>query len=168
MSFQVHTDMTKQNIDLKKVVNDCVIFRLSTKESLEYIEQKNSGVGISERHFFRIKKHLESDEQLQYWLNHHTKIGFVLEHKKRIDEIELLISKLMNIFQNEIQNKNNKFILKLSERIESLNKRLTELYLGNPVISEIKKEIDVRNDGHTNRISNGEEGNIRSDPNKIF
>jgi hypothetical protein len=161
--------MTKQNTDLKKTVNDCIVFRLSTKESLEYIEQKNNGTRISERHFFRIKKHLESDEQLQYWLNHHTRIGFVLEHKKRIDEIELLISKLMNMFQNEIQNKNHRFILRLSERIESLNKRLTELYLGNPVISEIKKEVDVRNDEHTNRISNGKEDNIRkSDPNRIF
>jgi hypothetical protein len=105
---------------------------------------------------------------LQSWLNHHTRIGFVLEHKKRIDEIELVISKLMNIFQNEIQNKNHKFILKLSERIESLNKRLTELYLGSPVISEIKKEVDIRNDEYTNRVSSSEEDNIRSDPNRIF
>ncbi len=161
--------MIKQNTNLKKAVNDCIIFRLSTKESLEYIEQKNNGTGISERHFFRIKKFLESDEQLQYWLDHHTRVGFVLEHKKRIDEIELIISKLMNIFQNEIQNNNHKFVLKLSERIESLNKRLTELYLGNPVISEIKKEVDIRNDERTDRISSSKEVDIRkSDPNRIF
>ena len=160
--------MTKQNRNLKKAVSDCLVYRFSTKESLDYIEQKNNGVRISERHFFRIKKHLESDEQLQYWFDHHTRIGFALEHKKRIDEMELLISKLMQIFQIQSKENNYKFVIKLSERIESLNKRLSELYLGNPVISEIKKEVEIRNGEHTNRISNSEEGNIRSDPTRIF
>lgn len=153
---------------LQMLIQDCIIFRLNFIESREYLEKNN--VKVSERHFYRIKKFIESDQNLQHWFNNHTKIGFMLEHKKRIDEIESVLGYLMKIFQTESKKENHNIVIKLSERIESLNKRLSELYLGNPIISEIKKEVEIRNGEDSNRDQSGTKINtpMQTDQNRIF
>ncbi len=160
--------MNKNHKILQMLVQDCIIFRLNYLESQKYLEKNN--IKISERHFYRIKRHIESDQNLQHWFNEQTKIGFMLEHKKRIDEIELILGSLLKVFQSELKENNYKFIIKLSERIESLNKRLSELYLGNPIISEIKKEVEIQHGENPNRDQFGTKDNSpkQTDPNRIF
>ena len=157
---------------LYSLMIDCETYRLSEKESKEYIKRKTGGECIiSSRHYYRIKKHVRSEDACQRWMNHQTRIGFVIEHKKRIDEMEIVQSNLMKMLLSETtkdESKQNKdLILKISSQIESANKRLSELNLGSPVIAEIKNQVKERE--NAKGIPEGTEDNIKgTDSNRIF
>lgn len=157
---------------LHSLITDCETYRLSEKESMEYIRRKTDGqFSISSRHYYRIKKYIRSEPACQRWMNHEARIGFVIEHKKRIDEMELVQRELMKLLLKETareeikQDKN--LILKISSQIESANKRLSELSLGTPVVAEIKNR--VKEAGDAQGVSANAEYHTRgTDQNRIF
>jgi len=157
---------------LFNLVTDCETFRLSEKESKEYVKTKTNGkCEISSRHYYRIKKRIRSDPETQSWMNYQARIGFVIEHKKRINEMEIVQKELMKLLLSETikdENKQNKeLILKISSQIESANKRLSELNLGSPVIAEIKNQVKEKE--NAKGIPEGTEDNIRgADQNRVF
>jgi len=151
---------------------ECETYRLSEKESMEYIERKTGGECIiSSRHYHRIKKRIRSEAECQDWLNHQARFGFVIEHKKRIDEMEIVQRELMRLLLSETTKdesaQNKDLILKTLSQIESANKRLAELNLGSPVIAEIKNQIEERD--NAKGIPEGTENTIKGkDQNRIF
>ena len=134
-----------ERIHLEQLVLDCDTYRLSEKEALEYISTRFRK-SISARHYYRMKKKITSEDHLQDWLNEHARIGFVIEHKKRIDEIEIFRKALLEHLKNEtlkpISEQDRKGIIQLFETLLKINHRLSELYLGNPIIQEIKNTIE--------------------------
>ena len=134
---------------LYNLVLDCETYRLSEEEAKEYVRKRTNGkIELSHVQYYRIKRHIHSDPEIQNWFNHFTRIGFVIEHRKRIEEMELLQKTLLQEYYKELEKPKGKgdkvWLLKLSERIESQNKRLSELTLGNPIIAKIKKQVDIK------------------------
>lgn len=157
---------------LYNLVIECETYRLGEKESKEHIKTKTDGeCVISSKRYNRIKKRIRSDAECQNWLNYQARIGFVIEHKKRIDEMETVQRVSMRLLLNETtkdESKQNKhLILKILSQIESANKRLAELNLGSPVIAEIKNQVNERE--NAKGIPEGTKDNTEETySNKIF
>ncbi len=156
---------------LYSLVMDCETFRLSEMEAKEYIKNKTNGeCEISSRHYHRVKKRIRSEPESQNWLNYQARIGFVIEHKKRIDEMDLVQKVLIRLLSDETSkdesNQNKELILKISSQIGSANKRLSELNLGSPVIAGIKNQRKEKEDAKG--ISGDTEGVRGADQNRIF
>ncbi|PIN82301.1 MAG: hypothetical protein COV65_07145 [Nitrosopumilales archaeon CG11_big_fil_rev_8_21_14_0_20_33_24] len=157
---------------LYNLVMECETYRLSEKESMDYIRKKTDGECIiSRRHYSRIKRRINSEDECKNWLNNQARFGFVSEHKKRIDEMEMVLRKLMKLLLSETAKDESKqdrhLILKTLSQIESANKRLSELSLGSPVIAEIKNQVKEKE--NAKGIPEGTEDNIkRTDQNRIF
>ena len=145
-----HTDETILN----RLIQDCITYRLHDKDAQQYIKSY-TGKKLSQGYISKKKKEVESEPKINLWLNHHTRIGFIRDHKSRMDEMEKVQGKLMNLFLTET---NVRIIALLSERIESINTRLSELNLGSPIIAQIKQKMEVANTGEiTSRVSDSPE-----------
>jgi len=140
-------------IILNRLIQDCITYRLTDKESQSYVKQYTV-VTLSEKYINKKKKEIESEPNITQWLNHHTRIGFIREHKTRMNEMEKIQEKLIHLFLSE---NDTKLLLLISERIESINRRLSELNLGSPIIAQIKKKLEVANTDsgeNTHRVQN--------------
>ena len=139
---------------LNRLLQDCSTYRLTDKESQNYIEQYTK-VKLHEKTINKKRKELEQDPHINQWLGHHTRIGFVKEHKKRMDEIEKVQEKLMKQF---LQTNETQTIMELSDKIVNINKRLSELNLGSPIIAQIKQKMEVIEPGEDSpRVSDSPE-----------
>ena len=131
---------------LMQLVLDCDTYRLSEKESLEYIKTK-FGKPISARQYYRIKQKIHSEGTIKSWFDKFTKVGFALAQKRRIDEIELIQKTCMNLLKAEMDKqkseRNNAWLLKLIGEIRKNITESAEEDLWNPIIDAIKKRIDT-------------------------
>lgn len=152
MSNNVTSTKNKESI-LHNLVTDCITYRLSEKESLEYITTRYKK--ISRRHYFRIKKQILSDQELDDFFNHHARIGFVLDHKKRRDEMELVLGYLMKRWLSITEGNLFRFsdMTRLAETIIHVNQRAEDLSLSNSIIFKIKEDFEEANN-EENRMSN--------------
>jgi len=130
---------------LAQLVLDCDTYRLSEKESLEYISVR-FGKSISVRQYYRIKRKVLSDESIQKWFEFFTRTGFVIELRKRMEEIELVQKTCMRLLKSESDKpesqQNRNWLLKLIHEIRENNHLLSEKDIDNPIIEQIKKQID--------------------------
>jgi len=136
--------MNKQErLHLEQLVIDCKIFRLSENEALDYIKIR-LGKSISSRHFYRIKKKVASDTSAQKWFDNHARIGFARDYRMRKLEMESIMGELMHFFKKQSEKTDMELIglVRLTESIINVSKRLEEISLGMPVIQQIKKKID--------------------------
>jgi hypothetical protein len=128
---------------LNELVLDCITYRLSKEEALEYIKTRFKR--ISESSYKQRKAHALSNNSAQLWLNNFTRIGFVIAHKQQIESIEKLQEDSLKQFYIEItkeqQDRDEDKIKGLKEDIRSNVKLLSELNLGTPIISAIKSKI---------------------------
>ncbi len=128
---------------LDKLVSDCITYRLTEKEALQYIE-KEYGKSISSKTYFNIKARIESDES---WFNQFTRIGFVQLHRKLLDNLMKIYEDNLNKFyivSREIRNGNTRdeeTIFKLNREIRENTKMLSDLSLGTPIIAAIKSKL---------------------------
>lgn len=122
---------------------DCITYRLSKEEALEYIRIRFKK--ISESCYKQRKAHALSDNTAQLWLDHFTRIGFVSDHKQQIEAIEKLQEDSLRQFYIETtkaqQERHEDKIKELKEDIRSNVKLLSELNLGTPIISAIKAKL---------------------------
>jgi len=132
-----------KNRELLLIVQDCVTYRLHEKEALEYIEQRYDQ-SISRGHYFRLKRHLESDEELNYYFDYHARIGFVKDQRDRANEIKSVMSELMRRWFSLSKEKYPDIykMVRLAEAIINASKRFEEISLSNPVIAKIKAKVD--------------------------
>ena len=75
-----------ENKFLNSLVVDSIIYRLSTEESLSYIQTRFKK--ISEASYKKRKAAVLSDESTQVWLNHFIRIGFIQHHKEQMEHIQ--------------------------------------------------------------------------------
>ncbi len=135
-----------ENEILTALVADCVNYDFTEKEALSYIKARLGGKEISAETYYRRKKQINCGNYAKEWLNYFSKIGFVVKHKQIIEVVEKMQpDSLKNylIEQNrpyEIRNKNE--IKQLRYEIRESAKLLQELYLGTPIIAQIKAKIE--------------------------
>jgi hypothetical protein len=126
---------------LNELVLDCITYRLSKDEALQYIETRFHR--ISESSYKQRKASVLSDESTQVWLNHFTRIGFVQHHKEQIEVIQKVqADSLRQLFtETSKENRNENMILRVKNDIRENAKLLSELGLGTLIISAIKSKI---------------------------
>ena len=141
-----------ENKFLNSLVVDSIIYRLSTEESLSYIQTRFKK--ISEASYKKRKAAVLSDESTQVWLNYFTRIGFVQHHKEQMEHIQRVEEDSMRQFFVETikGNRNEDRILKLKQDIRDNVKLLSELGLGTPVISAIKAKLERQADAKTIQV----------------
>jgi hypothetical protein len=134
---------TLDNKFLNSLVQDCITFRLTETESLEYIKTRY-GKSISAPTFNRRKASVSSDVSSQTWLNHFTRIGFLKNHQTDISTISKIRDDSMHQLQIEIDkpDRDEYKILKLKADIRDNTQLLSELNLGTPIISAIKSKLE--------------------------
>jgi len=76
----------RRNETIKPFVIQCIVMKLSDKESLEYLDTK--GFQISRQHYHRIKKNIKESRFDRLTLI--AKSQFVDQHLERIDQLELV------------------------------------------------------------------------------
>lgn len=135
-----------ENEILTALVADCVNYGFTEKEALFYIKARLGGKKISAETYYRRKKQVVSGNYAKEWLSYFSRVGFVVKHKQIIEVIENIQQDTLKdylIEQNrpyEIRNKNE--IRQLRYDIRESAKLLQELYLGTPIIAQIKKKIE--------------------------
>lgn len=141
-----------ENKFLNSLVVDSIIYRLSTEESLSYIQTRFKK--ISEASYKKRKAAVLSDESTQVWLNYFTRIGFVQHHKEQMEHIQRVEEDSMRQFFVETikGNRNEDRILKLKQDIRDNVKLLSELGLGTPIISAIKAKLERQEDAKTIQV----------------
>jgi len=155
------------NLELeRKLVLDCITYRLPQAMSLEYIKQMKQIVtgnrrsrGISATKYKNIKKDLESDDALSKYLNEHSRIGFVKDQRDRAEEVSKGMEKIMNSLADIDPVKDRDDLVKIIPSLVMLSRRAEEISLSNPIISKIKMEADLARSGAKANSKKGGEGN---------
>ncbi len=133
-----------ENKFLNELIKDCITYRLSEQEALQYIRLRFHK--ISESSYKQRKAKVLCEESTQVWLNHFTRIGFVQHHKEQIEVIQKIQDdSLRQVFiETNRSNRNENLILRLKNDIRENAKLLSELGLGTPIISAIKAKLQEK------------------------
>jgi len=132
-----------ENRLINELVKDCITYRLTETESLEYIRRRY-GKKISIASYKRRKATFRSDLSTQLWLNNFTRIGFVINHRQHMERINKICDDSMHQLEKETSKKvrDERKILALKESIMEATKLLVELDMGTPIISAIKTKLE--------------------------
>lgn len=130
---------------LTELVKDCITYKLTETEALEYI-QKRYGKKISIASYKRRKALFKSDLSTQIWLNDFTRIGYVINHRQHMERINKICDDSMHQLQKEISkpNRDERKIIALKVSIMESTKLLVELDMGTPIISAIKTKLEKK------------------------
>jgi hypothetical protein len=139
---------------LLETVRDCVTYSLTESEALEYIKNR-TGEELSTRHYYRIKGFVQSDPSLtQLWLSQFTKLGFVTEHRKHIEEVNKARAEMWRMILEEqvkpADQQDKLLIAKLYSQIQENIKLASALNLGTPVVAQIKAMVDKASSSNNN------------------
>jgi len=147
---------------LKKYVLDTILYKFDTKLALQYMKQIGH-IDCSESYYFKVKRRVLSDEETNFFLNEHMKVGYARNHRLQIEETDRLKDHWMELFYQEsskpymIQvgdNEDNtpkminnpaydmKKVALITTTIDNLNKSLDDLHNGSPLVHAIKQKID--------------------------
>jgi hypothetical protein len=138
-----------ENKFLKKLVQDCITYRLHENEALEYIE-KEFGEPLSKSAYYDRRAKLQSPSANKAWINWFSRIGFVQLHQKQIDDMIMILQDsfqtLHKLTHQNILGKKARgdeyLILKLKEDIRESEHLLAEFGMGMPIIAAVKKRIE--------------------------
>ena len=104
--------MTKISEQAYNIITSCIVRRLSTKESLEFLSKNN--VEMSERTFRRYKQQILSQQNT---LDKYSRQNIQLEQLQKIETIKSIIKHLWNLFENAVKISDKHSILKSIEKI---------------------------------------------------
>ena len=104
--------MTKISEQAYNLITSCIVRRLSTKESLEFLSKNK--VEMSERTFRRYKQQILSQQNT---LDKYSRQNIQLEQLQKIETIKSIIKHLWNLFENAVKISDKHSILKSIEKI---------------------------------------------------
>jgi len=141
----------------RKLVQDCVIYRFTENEALQYIKiYSGDNLEMKRSKYFDIKKKLESDEELQLWLKEHMAVGIIKDHKDHHQLLHKMLEDNVKMYfteksipakiDQEGQSMNNpeynfNKIRILQKEIREIIAEIGEVGLANPIVAAIKQEI---------------------------
>jgi hypothetical protein len=157
MAILSHTKHKKYQ--LLDAVRDCITYSLTEREALAHIKNRTgSEKEISTRHYYRIKNFVQSDPSTQLWSSQFTKLGFVTEHRKHIDEVNKARADMWHMILEEqskpAEQQDKLLIAKLYSQIQENIKLASALNLGTPVVAQIKAMVDKASSSANNNESN--------------
>ena len=120
--------------EVQNAVQDCIIRRLTTEESLMYLEARD--FKMSEAKLRRIKRHIR--ESTRDRLNYIAYTEYATSHIEAIDTIRSVNNRLWEIVR---EMKGTRDELRALELIPQNIKILEELYDGNPVVASIAEKL---------------------------
>jgi hypothetical protein len=126
---------------LRQIILDCTLRRLTTKELLEYIKQKLK-VKITERYFYTVKKNIvdSSGEQLAYLQQNRN--AYLAQYFERIAEQHKFQREMWEIYQEAKQNNDRNLQIQCIKQLEEISCTLTNLYNLLPEIKGLHFESD--------------------------
>ena len=104
--------MTKISEQANNLITSCIVQRLSTKESLEFLSKNN--VEMSERTFRRYKQQILLQQNT---LDKYSRQNIQLEQLQKIETKKSVLKHLWNLFENAVKISDKLSILKLIEKI---------------------------------------------------
>jgi len=104
--------MTKISEQAYNIITSCIVQRLSTKESLEFLSKNKTE--MSERTFRRYKQQILSQQNT---LDKYSRQNIQLEQLQKIETIKSIIKHLWNLFENAVKISDQHSILKSIEKI---------------------------------------------------
>ena len=104
--------MTKISEQAYNIITSCIVQRLSTKESLEFLSKNKTE--MSERTFRRYKQQILSQQNT---LDKYSRQNIQLEQLQKIETIKSIIKHLWNLFENAVKISDKHSILKSIEKI---------------------------------------------------
>ena len=104
--------MTKISEQAYNIITSCIVRRLSTKESLEFLSKNKTE--MSERTFRRYKQRILSQQNT---LDKYSRQNIQLEQLQKIETIKSIIKHLWNLFENAVKISDKHSILKSIEKI---------------------------------------------------
>jgi hypothetical protein len=127
---------------LDELVSDCITYGLKEEEALEYIKSKFRE--IKSRSYQQRKAKILSEGSMRIWFDWYTRIGFVLNHKKHMEDLQKVQDDNMHQFYVETQKEPRdwRIILQLNYNIRENIKLLSELGLGTPIIAAIRSKLE--------------------------
>jgi hypothetical protein len=144
----------KDNKALTILVEDCILYGFSEKESMEYIN-KRFGKAISLSVYYTRKRNIEAGKQADQWLTYFTKTGFLVHHKQLLDSINMIqqdnFKRLVKELEKPYEIQDDLKILAIKRDIRENVKTLAELGTSTPIVSQVKKKIEelmVINNNH--------------------
>lgn len=123
--------------DVLNSVQDCIIRRLSTGESLVYLEAK--GHKMSEAKLRRIKRHIR--ESIKDRLDFIAYYEYAASHIEALDSIKSVNTRLWEISRERQGTRDE---LRALELIPQNIKILEELYDSNPIVASIAEKIGAK------------------------
>jgi len=123
--------------EILNAVQDCVIRRLTTDESLQFLESK--GFKMSEAKFRRIKRYIResTNDRLDY-------IAYYEYAASHIDAIDTIKSVNTRLWEISKEKKGTREELKALELIPQNIKVLEELYDSNPIVASLADKLAKR------------------------
>ena len=103
--------MTKISEQAYNIITSCIVQRLSTKESLEFLSKNKTE--MSERTFRRYKQQILSQQNT---LDKYSRQNIQLEQLQKIETIKSIIKHLWNLFENAVKISDKHSILKSIEK----------------------------------------------------
>ena len=103
--------MTKISEQAYNIITSCIVRRLSTKESLEFLSKNK--VEMSERTFRRYKQQILLQRNT---LDKYSRQNIQLEQLQKIETIKSIIKHLWNLFENAVKISDKHSILKSIEK----------------------------------------------------
>ena len=104
--------MTKISEQAYNIITSCIVRRLSTKESLEFLSKNKTE--MSERTLRRYKQQILSQQNT---LDKYSRQNIQLEQLQKIETIKSIIKHLWNLFENAVKISDQHSILKSIEKI---------------------------------------------------
>jgi histone H3/H4 len=134
----------KDNKALTILVEDCLLYGFTERESMEYIN-KRFGKQISLSVYYTRKRNIEAGKQADQWLTYFTKAGFLIHHKQLLDSMNLIqqdnFKRLVRELDKPYEEQNEIKILTIKREIRENVKTLAELGTSTPIVSQVKKKI---------------------------
>lgn len=137
-----------RTLSLEQLVMDCDRFGFNEEESLNYIQSRTGERGIARSRYYAIKKKLSENQSSVYRdrMAYQTKIGIIMNHFKRIEEIEYLQAILLKTLHFETskpkENQSLFGISKIASNLVTNTRLLVEMNVSSPIVDQIKQEID--------------------------
>ena len=103
--------MTKISEQAYNIITSCIVQRLSTKESLEFLSKNKTE--MSERTLRRYKQQILSQQNT---LDKYSRQNIQLEQLQKIETIKSIIKHLWNLFENAVKISDKHSILKSIEK----------------------------------------------------
>lgn len=129
---------------LENLVEDCILYRLSTVDALDYVKTRYKK--ISERHFFRIKEKLESLDEIKKWLDHYVEKQIALDHKTMIQELDFIqktcISQLRLELEKPDESQNKPWMGIIMRNMRENTEFRLKLGLGGPIIQHALERLN--------------------------